>query len=71
MSKHSLIDSDSLTNEDLALLGSFMHYVAEELTVMLEISKTHGEEETITYRSLKNFITHITDNLYETTEITH
>jgi hypothetical protein len=71
MSEHSLKSPDSLTDEDLALLGSFMHYVAEELTAMLEISADAEETETVTYKNLESFITHLTDNLYETTEITH
>jgi len=71
MSEHSLKSPDSLTDEDLALLGSFMHYVVEELTALLEISSDAEETETVTYKNVESFITHLTDNLYETTEITH
>lgn len=66
-----MADPTKLTDEDLMLLGSFMNYVAEELTALLEISADAKEKETVTYKNLESFIEHITDNLYETTETTH
>ncbi len=72
MSKHTLMaDPTELTEDDLMLLGSFMHYVAKELTELLKIAETHNEQDTLIYKNLESFIEHITDNLHETTETTH